>query len=225
MTTYIDRLFTLCVGIVIGIVVMFALAEHSDESENAVESLDLEREVDAVRAPISPGGQIDQNNDPIQITQVEAIPTRAGEEGEPKIRVDPISIPDVYEDHIAGRRRPPRVSFADIHKIFKNEPRDEPWAVAMESGISHYLANSGSGGWAVVEYLECRSRICEIAGYTTGGDEHDHSELIRDFLRSSLWQGRPITHSSSFGPADQKRFITIISGYSYSEYPSILSSL
>lgn len=225
MNTAIDRLLTLCIGFVIGVAVMYALAERSDENENTSDSVGSEREAYAVQEPISPMGQKDGNADPILLTQVEVEQARSADQGEPNSDVTPISIPDVYEDHITGRNRQPSVSIADVHKIFKNEARDESWAVAMESGINHYLANSGSGGWAVVEYVECRSRICELAGYTTDSDQNGTHDLIGGFLTSGLWQGNPITHSTRFGPADRKRFVIIISGYEYSEYASILSSL
>jgi len=225
MTSTIDRLLTLSVGILTGVIVMLGLSNNSDEGERVKEFPDLEMSSIATPPAISSDIRVDQDNRALKVAQNE--PTQKGsvEEVEFGSNVSPISIPAVYEDLVAQRHGQPRVSFADIHKIFKNEPRDEPWAAAMESGINHYLANSGTGEWAVVEYVECRSKICEIAGYTTGGDDNHHSDLISDFLRSGLWQGKPITHSSGFGNTDLKRFIIIISGYSYSEYSSVLSSL
>lgn len=222
MTTNVERLLTLFAGIVIGVLVMTVLPSPSIDSGNGI---DAERKEGAVPGPALQQSQAARSTRSIPATQVEASAPRFEDKGDSKTDVSPISIPNVYEEHIAERFSRPRVSFADIHKIFKNEARDEPWAVAMESGINHYLANSGTGEWAVVEYVECRSKICEIAGYTTDGDQKDSHELIGDFLASGLWAGDPITHSSSFGPTDQKRFITIISAYKYSEYPSILSSL
>lgn len=212
MTRVIDRLVTLCVGVAIGVVIMLAFAKQPGESEDVNITLNPEMTEDA-------GSAAAVEN---QITQTEISPTQSEGEIEPESSVSPISIPDVYEDHIGPQQR--EVSFADIHHVFKNEPRDEPWAAAMESGINHYLANSGSGDWAVVEYLECRSRICEVAGYKTGSENHP-SELVEEFMSSGIWHGEPGIHTSRFGDHRLKRFIIIISGYSNKEYRSVLSSL
>jgi len=155
-----------------------------------------------------------------QTSDTENRRTQAAQEIEPETSVRKISLPQVYEDHIRPRQR--QVLFADIHYLFKNESRDEPWAAAMESGIIHYIANSGSGNWAVVDYIECRSGMCEIAGQMTGKGNNPR-RLVDEFLNSGIWQGEPRLHSSRFSEQDFKRFIIVISSYSDEEYRSALS--
>ena len=140
------------------------------------------------------------------------------EEVEPIPTITPISLPDIYEQHINPPQR--SIRFADFHEIFKNEPRDEPWAAAMEAGLNHSIANSSSSEFVVIEYLECRSRMCEIAGYLRNEEVHPR-DLITDFERSGVWPGRFSTHTSRFSDAGAKRFVAIINGYRSDEYQSI----
>lgn len=209
MTTATDRFITLSVGIAIGMVIMFVLATRPEQSEEI---------------KITPNPRIASNMvSPIaaeaQVAAAENNRTQPTSEIEPRTAISPILLPPAYEDHIRPKRR--QVSFADIHNLFKNEPRDEPWAAAMESGINHYLANSGSGDWAVVEYVECRARICEIAGYRTGTENHP-KELVDEFVSSGIWHGNPRVHLDRFGEQDIKRFMIAISSYSDEEYRSAL---
>ncbi len=195
----------------IGMVIMFVLATRPEQSE-------------AIK--ITPDPKIASNMvSPIaaeaQVAAAENVRTQPTQEIEPEAAISPIMLPPAYEDHIRPKQR--QVSFADIHNLFKNEPRDEPWAAAMESGLNHYLANSGSGDWAVVEYVECRSRICEIAGYRTGTDNHP-KELVDEFVSSGIWHGKPSVHSKRFGEQNIKRFMIVISSYGDEEYRSALPS-
>ena len=101
----------------------------------------------------------------------------------------PISnIPAVYKE-VIGRPRPRQLRVADRHAIFLTEPRDEAWASAMESGISNYLADNASNMRIVVEFVECRSEHCEVAGYVHDGSRDYISGLRNGLKNSGWWQG------------------------------------
>jgi hypothetical protein len=83
-------------------------------------------------------------------------------------------------------------SLSELHHRFKNEPRDEAWATAMESGISQHIATSGSVDWATVEHIECRTRICEVLGLMPDAMENpemDPYALLPDGFEVGWWQG------------------------------------
>ena len=210
MSSIFDRLITLCIGIVIGAVTALALMKHPEQSDEIEITPDP-----TVVSSVVPFVSVES---PAAIT--DEVPTQPALQFEPDFAVSPVRLPAAYEDHIRPKQR--QISFADIHSLFKDEPRDESWAAAMESGINHYLANSGSGDWAVVEYVECRSRICEIAGYRTGTDNHP-KELVNDFVSSGIWHGQPSVHLKRFGDQNIKRFVIVISSYSDDEYRAALS--
>ena len=127
-------------------------------------------------------------------------------------------LPDTYRNHLYPTQR--TIRFADFHEVFKNESRDESWASAMEAGMNHSIANSSVSGSVVVEYLECRSRMCEIAGYLIDEEIHP-TEMLTAFEQSGAWPGKYSKHTSRFTDAGVKRFITIINGYRDEEYQAV----
>ena len=126
------------------------------------------------------------------------------------ITVAPIRIPRIYDEIIGPPTR--MTTIPNIHADFKNEPRDESWASAMESGIRHHIANSGTGDWAVVEYIECRSNTCEIAGYSMGGTENHPGNLLAGDFGAGWWQGHFNVYSTrhTYEGEEIPRFILIV---------------
>lgn len=118
-----------------------------------------------------------------------------------------IKMPHTYKEMI-GPLVPSRTTFSERHENFASEPRDEPWAVAMETGINDYLATAGAKYGMVFEYVECRTRTCEVAGYIV--DEQASSRFdFHDLVKQSWWQGGRAT--SSIGPTinGTKHFVII----------------
>lgn len=79
-----------------------------------------------------------------------------------------------------------------VHMHFKREPRDESWASAMEIGIGHSIERSEQTSWATVEQIECRSTICEVAGFMPDNmqnPEFDPYKLFSDDFGVGWWQG------------------------------------
>lgn len=84
-------------------------------------------------------------------------------------------------------------SLRKVHENFINEPRDESWASAMESGISQELVRSDETVDITVAYVECRSTICEVAGFMPDrmpNPDPDPYKLFPNDLGSGWWQGR-----------------------------------
>lgn len=124
----------------------------------------------------------------------------------------PVRIPSAYRD-LVGPIPPPRLSSAEMHALFEKEPRDEAWAYSMETGINDHIATFGAGEGIVVEYVECRSQYCEIAGFAKEGYEPHFSKTLNDITRSGWWQAAGGTHYIN-GEADGfDRFVIIISRY------------
>jgi hypothetical protein len=79
-----------------------------------------------------------------------------------------------------------------VHADFVDEPRDASWASAMESGISQALVRSDATAEISVAYVECRSTICEVAGFVPDrmqNPELDPYSLFPDDLGAGWWQG------------------------------------
>ena len=134
--------------------------------------------------------------------------------------VMPNEMPAVYRDMI-GPARPRSLSFSEVHALFEEEPREEAWANAMESGINDYVAMHAADRGLVIEYVECRSRYCEVGGYAIEGYEADSSLLWGDMTREDWWQGGSTYQSQGSGPSDYPganvdepdRFLGIIDRY------------
>lgn len=89
--------------------------------------------------------------------------------------------------------REPSSSLQKIHADFVNEPRDASWADAMEAGITQALVRSDATAEITVAYVECRSTICEVAGFMPEGAAHsepDPYSLFPENLGEGWWQGR-----------------------------------
>ena len=125
---------------------------------------------------------------------------------------NPVRIPSVYKA-LVGPIPPPRLDSAEVHALFAKEPRDEPWAYAMEAGINNHIANFGAGDGVVVEYVECRSRYCEIAGFTQEDNKHNFSYTLEDIRRSGWWQAAGGSHYFGGQHDGVDRFVIIVSRY------------
>jgi len=93
---------------------------------------------------------------------------------------------------------------------FAGEPRDESWAYTMELGINQHLTASTSLEGTVVEYVECRTTACVMAGYVQPGMEDSSQELIREMSATGWWQLSQATMSSSSNDDGTRRFVRII---------------
>lgn len=107
---------------------------------------------------------------------------------EDTVAVPASNIPAVYSE-VIGPPQPKRFRVADRHAIFLTEPRDEAWASAMESGINNFLADNASNLSFKVEFVECRSEHCEVAGYVPEGYPDDSGDLKNGLKNSGWWQG------------------------------------
>ncbi len=154
----------------------------------------------------------EQSSDQPNSTQVEAIPSSGSLVSEPArtpleinpennngkrqphldledtVAVSASNIPAIYSE-VIGSPQPKRLRVADRHAIFLTEPRDEAWASAMESGINNFLADNASNLSFKVEFVECRSEHCEIAGYVPDGYPDDSGDLKNGLKNSGWWQG------------------------------------
>ena len=124
---------------------------------------------------------------------------------------DPIKIPGVYRELI-GPLRPRHLSFEEQHALFEKEPRDDVWAYAMETGINDHIATHGAGEGVVIEYVECRSRYCEVGGFAIEGYKTNFSMVWGDMHRFDWWQGSGRYKGKGGGDAPG-HFLAIIPRY------------
>jgi len=96
-----------------------------------------------------------------------------------------------YDDVFGGGE--PSSPLEKVHARFTEEPRDESWASAMESGISHALVKSDATARITVDYVRCHTTICEVSGFMPDSMENpqlDPRSLLPDDLGEGWWQGR-----------------------------------
>ncbi len=89
---------------------------------------------------------------------------------------------------------------------FAEEARDESWAYTMELGINQHVAVATPVG-TVIEYVECRTTTCMMAGYTQPGFENGSRALIGEMGRTGWWQLGGETVSVSRGRNGENRFV------------------
>ncbi len=179
-----DRAVWLILGVALGAVGSTYLHSPSEE-----QSPDQPRSVQVDAIPSSGGLVNESSRTPLEINPENSDGNRQPSlDLEDTVAMPASNLPAVYSE-VIGSPQPKRLRVADRHAIFLTEPRDEAWASAMESGISNYLADNASNLSFRVEFVECRSEHCEIAGYVPEGYLDDTSDLKNGLKNSGWWQG------------------------------------
>jgi hypothetical protein len=87
-------------------------------------------------------------------------------------------LPAVYLDLLGPPAATPNAPHpGEIYGRFAREARDEPWALAMEAGIEDWATRVPEHGGLDIDFAECRTRLCVIAGHTPNGDTTALSQL------------------------------------------------
>ena len=179
-----DRAVWLILGVALGAVGSTYLHSPSEE-----QSPDQPRSVQVDAIPSSGGLVNESSRTPLGINPENSDGNRQPSlDLEDTVAMPASNLPAVYSE-VIGSPQPKRLRVADRHAIFLTEPRDEAWASAMESGINNYLADNASNLSFRVEFVECRSEHCEIAGYVPEGYLDDTSDLKNGLKNSGWWQG------------------------------------
>jgi hypothetical protein len=121
----------------------------------------------------------------------------------------PEPIPDVYRDIVgplAEQTSGPEPY--DLYVAFARDVRDEPWAAAMETGIANWSAGKNPSAELVIDYVECRSSICVVAGYSSTGS----TAFLGSMRDEGWWQAEgalmAVFHSGHDGSAEFLKFVT-----------------
>ncbi len=124
-------------------------------------------------------------------------------------------LPQSAYDVVFGQPQPGNPIEA-AHLAFINEPRDESWASAMESGIREHVRGSDAIEWATVDKIECRSSKCEILGRMPDlmyNPELNPQDLISDGFGLGWWTGvgmEVMTWEHTYEEEGITRFMLII---------------
>ena len=122
-----------------------------------------------------------------------------------------VAIPESYRRTIGPVVQPP--TFGERFKAFEAEPIDGPWAQAMEAGMNNFVAAHGPDYGSVIEFIQCRTSICVIAGYTIPNHEGLSASIIGELRKQSWWQGGN-SSSSNLGSEDGRTsFVILIDRY------------
>lgn len=200
------------VGVVIGISIMMALDSpvlNPDKTVGTATTSTVSElpEALAITQPVTTQNAAEMANNGLA-------PEAAGTAlaGDASIGDNPVRIPSVYRD-LVGPIPTPTISNVEKLERFENEPRDEPWAFAMETGINNHIAEFGTVGGRVVEYVECRSQQCWIAGLIDKGHQGSTGRPLNDMRRSGWWQAEGGGDSITVNTNGLTRFVLIYRRY------------
>jgi len=120
-----------------------------------------------------------------------------------------VRIPEQYLSMVKIDPLPAALTTQEQFNVFSEDARDESWAYPMEEGINQYIAQQGAEINTLLEYVECRSRFCTIAGVVTDGGQANVNRLLSGITQSGWWQ----THggASTVGSSSDSgyRFVTV----------------
>jgi hypothetical protein len=94
-------------------------------------------------------------------------------------------LPEVYQ-RIVGPTTAELGGFAPYvaYANFAREPRDEAWATAMEAGMGDWADRVASPESVRIDYAECRTRSCIVAGHAETGD----TTILGRLTAEGWWQ-------------------------------------
>ena len=110
----------------------------------------------------------------------------------------------------------PRVTGANLRAqfaLFESEPRDEPWAQAMEAGMNTYLAAFGPDTGTVFEFVRCRSSLCVLAGYVVEGHKLQSSNMMGEMIKQGWWDGGHASQMTGRKVGEHDSFVIILPRY------------
>lgn len=87
----------------------------------------------------------------------------------------------------------------ETYTAFTRESRDEPWAAAMEAGVKSWAAGLAPRDRMSIDYVECRSLHCVIAGRSSEGRTVFEGNDVRD---QGWWQAERTLASFAFSSRD-----------------------
>jgi hypothetical protein len=132
--------------------------------------------------------------------------SRAADRGEVRS-----TLPEQYTSLLGRTPGPRRMTPAENQEFFDADKRDEQWAYAMELGISQYFSANLSGEGMSIEHIECRARMCQIAGVVYPGFEDRLDEHLEAMRQSGWWQLSESQNTVGVGSAEgMYRFISYI---------------
>lgn len=125
-------------------------------------------------------------------TSPEASSGRSGASTQPVavglMRPAEVEMPDIYAEMIEPQPLPKTLAPPELFEKFTDDLRDEAWAYPMELGINQYIARRGGELEAVLEFVECRSRYCTIAGIVYDGGQATVNVMLSEMTQSGWWQ-------------------------------------
>jgi hypothetical protein len=187
-------------GTVFGAALMFAFGSRDESNRVAsIAQVPIAAEELSPSSPVETSSQSIAHEDPLS-----AAPNASGPMTS---RVYESRLPQQYQEMIDSVR-PRRLTFRERHIRFAQELRDEPWAFAMEAGITDFYAARAPSLGAVIESIECRAENCEVAGYLADGTEHISSNLY-EFTSEPWWQGSDATSVHEFEADGRDSFVLL----------------
>lgn len=168
--------------------------------------------------PESQSGPESASSDPLDETAGDSInsPAPTGSENRTNSQgpTESMQVQSAY-DVVFGEPDPSNPLW-EAHLAFTVEPRNEAWAITVESSIRSHIANSGANDWATVDKIECRSTICEVLGLMPDAmlnPELDPNNLLGDGFGVGWWQGvgqEVMTRQHTYDGEGITRFMLII---------------
>ena len=126
-------------------------------------------------------------------------------------RTNTTSLPEEYAHLLQQPQGPRRMTPQEISRFFDADSRDEQWAYTMETGMSEYFARNLTGDGVAIEHLECRGRMCLLAGVVYPGHEDTTGRHFDAMKQTGWWQLSQSLHTVGSAVADgEYRFLTYI---------------
>ncbi len=109
----------------------------------------------------------------------------------------------------------PSSPLSQVHALFRAQPRNESWASAMEDGIRGSIVQTEATTGITIEYVECRSTICKVAGYMPSVSiepQPDPRDIFLEQFGEGWWHGEPdmALRQHSYQDEGIERFLIII---------------
>jgi len=179
---------------------MFARMDTTPAAETAAASLANEAVQDESYA----------GSPPLSKARIEQDIRALGSESKSQVPAQ-TNLPHAYLPFLEPKRHATRRMTSDEnYNFFASDDRDESWAYTMELAMQDYIASNQNTDGAIIEYVECRSRMCMVAGSVPDGSNDDFGEHLEAMQDTGWWQLSNTSHTAGGMTGGDYRFVTFV---------------
>jgi hypothetical protein len=123
----------------------------------------------------------------------------------------PIAVPEAIKPFLAKTDTHDGLTLGQMHSKLEEEPDDLAWSYQMELYLQQSLVRPTKSGQPLdIRVIECRSTMCEIAGFSPLANPTDDVSAAVQFMTQQPWWDFDNFNSTAAGDGSGGKFIVFL---------------